>query len=89
MGILSDLFQPWKRPIEQLRGEQKQMKDEILQAVAEEKAQVAGKLAEQEARIQALEDTIRNGGVITAEDLAEIKNAIHAIYEPEPEQPAE
>lgn len=67
------------------------MKDEILAAVNAEKDQVAGKLAEQEARIQTLEDTIRNGGVITADDLAEIKTAIHNIYEPAPapEQPGE
>lgn len=50
-------------------------KQEVLDAIAQEKAQVAE-------AIKALEDKIASGAQITPADLDDIKNAVGGIYEP-------
>lgn len=56
------------------------VKDEVLAKVAEEKQEVAEKLTELFAKIQSLEDAIAGGGVVSADDLVEIKDAIGGIF---------
>lgn len=55
----------------------------ILQAIADEKAQVQAGIDVLNAKIQALQDQIASGSVVTAADLDEIKAAVNNIYTPE------
>lgn len=57
-------------------------KQDILDAVAAEKAQVNERLTAQDAKITELEAKLAGGGVITPEDLAEIKQAVADIFTP-------
>lgn len=57
-------------------------KEEVLQAIADEKAQVQARLDELVARIAALEEQVANGGTVTAADLDEIKNGVQNIFTP-------
>jgi hypothetical protein len=56
-------------------------KQEILDAVAAERAQVGAKLDALNARITELEGKLAGGDIITAKDLAEIKAGIGGIFE--------
>lgn len=57
-------------------------KQEVLDAIAEEKAQIIAKLDELNAQIQALQDQINAGTPVTAADLDEIKGAVNDIFVP-------
>jgi len=57
-------------------------KEQILQAIADEQAQVAAGVAALNAQIQALRDQLAAGTPITEADLEEIKNAVQNIYTP-------
>lgn len=57
-------------------------KDEVIAAVAAEKAEVQTALAAQDAKIQALQDQINAGGTVTAADLDDVKAAVEGIYNP-------
>ncbi len=54
-------------------------KEEVLAAIADEGNEVAGKIAELQAKIDEL---VAAGGGATAEDLEEIKLAVQAIFTP-------
>ena len=57
-------------------------KEQILQAIADEQAQVAAGIAALNAQIQALRDQLAAGTPITEADLEEIKNAVQNIFTP-------
>ena len=57
-------------------------KEEVLQAIAAEKAEVVAKLDSLDTEIQALKDQIAAGTAITPADLDEIQNAVHDIFVP-------
>ena len=57
-------------------------KEQILQAIADEQAQVAAGVAALNAQIQALRDQLAAGTPITEADLEEIKNAVQNIFTP-------
>jgi len=57
-------------------------KQEVLDAVAAEAAEVAAKVNELMAEIQRLNDLIAAGGAVTAADLDELKAAVEAIFTP-------
>lgn len=57
-------------------------KQEVLDAIAEEKAQVSDALTAFGQQIQDLKDQIAAGTAITPEDLDEITNAVHDIFIP-------
>jgi len=61
-------------------------KSEVLQAIADEKAQVSEAINELDVQIQALKDQIANGSAVTAADLDDITTAVHDIFVP-PEPP--
>ena len=54
----------------------------ILQAIADEKAQVQSGIDALNVKIQALQDQIASGSVVTAADLDEIKTAVQDIFTP-------
>jgi len=55
-------------------------KQEVLDAVAAESAEVATRINELLAEIQRLNDLIAAGGAVTAADLDELKAAVEAIF---------
>jgi len=57
-------------------------KEQILQAIADEQAQVAAGIAALNAQIQALRDQLAAGTPITEADLEEIKDAVQNIFTP-------
>ncbi len=57
-------------------------KQEVLDAIAEEKAQVTAALNDLNKQIQDLKDVISAGGAVTAADLDDIQNAVHDIFVP-------
>ena len=59
-------------------------KQEVLDAIAAEKAQVASALEELGIQIQALKDQIAAGDPVTAADLDDIVSAVNDIFIPAP-----
>ncbi len=57
-------------------------KQEVLDAIAEEKAQVVSAVNDLNTQIQALKDQIANGTPVTSEDLDQIVSAVHDIFVP-------
>jgi hypothetical protein len=68
--------------IRQLREELMATKQEVLDAVAEEKAQVLVGIEDLNKQIQDLKDQIAAGTPVTAADLDEIVSAVHDIFIP-------
>ena len=62
-------------------------KQEVLDAVAAEAAEVTAKVNELLAEIQRLNDLIAAGGAVTAADLDELKAAVEGIFVPTPPAP--
>ena len=63
-------------------------KAEVLQAIADEKAQVIDAINELDVQIQALKDQIEAGSAVTAADLDDITTAVHDIFIPAELPPA-
>lgn len=59
--------------------------DQLIEAVANEKAEVQEKLNALQNEIQALKDQIANGGTVTEEQLESVLSAVQNIFVPEPE----
>lgn len=57
-------------------------KADVLQAIADEKAQVTTAVEDLNTQIQALKDQIANGIPVTPDDLDEIVTAVHDIFVP-------
>jgi len=57
-------------------------KQEVLDAIAAEKAEVTQALNDFGAQIQALKDQLAQGTAITSADLDDIENAVHEIFVP-------
>ena len=55
-------------------------KAEVLQAIADEKAEVTAAVAALNTQIQALQDQVAQGSAVTAADLDEIKAAVQNIF---------
>ena len=75
-------FRPKKSNFQKLMEEIMGAKEQILQAIADEQAQVAAGVAALNAQIQALRDQLAAGTPITEADLEEIKNAVQNIFTP-------
>ena len=69
-----------KRWLALIRSEIMATKQEVLDAVAAESAEVAARINELLAEIQRLNDLIAAGGAVTAADLDELKAAVEAIF---------
>ena len=59
-------------------------KQEVLDAIAQERQEVLNKLAALDVMIQSLKDQITNGQAATPADLDEIVSAVHDIFVPTP-----
>lgn len=70
------------REIGQLKGAIMATKEEVLQAIADEKAQVSNAVNDLSKQIQDLKDQIANGSPVTPADLDEIATAVHNIFVP-------
>lgn len=57
-------------------------KAEVLQAIADEKAQVLTAIEEFNKQVQELKDQIASGDPVTATDLDDIVTAVHDIFIP-------
>ena len=57
-------------------------KEEVLAAIAAEKEQVLEAITSLNQKITELEAVIVGGGVVTATDLEEIRNAVNDIFTP-------
>ncbi len=57
-------------------------KQDVLDAIAAEKAEVIGKVDDLNAQVQALKDQIEAGNPVTSADLDEIVSAVHDIFVP-------
>ncbi len=57
-------------------------KQDVLDAIAQEKTQVMNAVSDLNNQIQALKDQIAAGSPVTAADLDEITNAVHDIFVP-------
>jgi septal ring factor EnvC (AmiA/AmiB activator) len=68
--------------IHKLQEGQMATKQAVLQAIADEKAQVLKAIDDFNVTIQELKDQIAAGNPVTAEDLDEIENAVHDIFVP-------
>jgi len=68
--------------IKQLRREVMATKQDVLDAIAAEKAQVTAAIEELDIQIQALKDQIAAGTAITPADLDDIASAVHDIFIP-------
>jgi len=75
------------KDIKKLREELMDAKTAILNALAEEKAQVTAAIEDCKAQIQALKDQLAAGSVVTPEDLDVILTSVQNIYTPEPTEP--
>ena len=75
-------FKPKKNNFQKLMEEIMGAKEQILQAIADEQAQVAAGIAALNAQFQALRDQLAAGTPITEADLEEIKNAVQNIFTP-------
>ena len=75
-------FKPKKNNFQKLMEAIMGAKEQILQAIADEQAQVAAGIAALNAQIQALRDQLAAGTPITEADLEEIKNAVQNIFTP-------
>jgi hypothetical protein len=76
------LFRPIIRNIKINRRLIMATKQEVLDAIAAEKAEVGAKIEALDLQIQALQEQIAQGTAITAADLDEIQNAVHDIFIP-------
>lgn len=64
-------------------------KKAVMDAIANEKAQVQSKLDDLSGQIATLQNTVDSGGAVTLEDLQAIKTAVDNIYNPDgPAAPA-
>ena len=70
------------KEIHKLREELMATKQEVLDAIAAEKAEVTQALIDFGKQIQDLKDQIANGSAITPADLDDIENAVHDIFIP-------
>ena len=70
------------RKIHNLRRQLMATKDDVLQAIADEKAQVLTAIEDFNVQIQALKDQIAQGQAVTAADLDDVVNAVHDIFVP-------
>ncbi len=68
--------------IRKLRREIMATKAEVLQAIADEKAQVLTAIEEFNKQVQELKDQIASGDPVTATDLDDIVTAVHDIFIP-------
>lgn len=68
--------------LKQLEIKMAQFKQDVLDDIAAEKAEVQAALAAQDDKIKALELKIANGEVVTPEDAAEIRGAVKGIFTP-------
>lgn len=57
-------------------------KQEVLEAIAAEKAEVGAKLTDLAVQIQTLKDQIAGGSPVTPADLDDIVSAVHDIFVP-------
>ena len=57
-------------------------KAEVLQAIADEKAQVLTAIEAFNKQVQELKDALANGTAVTAADLDDITSAVHDIFVP-------
>lgn len=73
---------PLIKEIKKLRRLIMATKAEVLQAIADEKAQVAAGIETLNQQIQDLKDQITNGTAVTAADLDEIVTNVHDIFIP-------
>lgn len=91
MGILSDLFQPWKREDQKLRGELMATIEDLQAAITKEAEETRAKFQSFKTEIQALKDQLANGQVVTSEQLDALIAQIDGISETDadPEQPTE
>lgn len=71
-----------KNEIKQLKELIMATKQEVLQAISDEKTQVTEAVTALNQQIQDLKDQIANGGSVTPADLDEITNAVHNIFVP-------
>lgn len=73
--------------IKQLEDKIMSTRQEVLQAIEDERIEVQGRIDTLEARIQELEDQVANGEPVTPEQFAELKAMVQGIHTPPSEQP--